>query len=87
MRQFLSPIELPHPHRVLERRSRGTDARMVHASADRVHGEIELRRVPAVEAQFLLAELSPPLERRVVEEVKAQRLLDLVGELAGEQHP
>jgi hypothetical protein len=43
--------------------------------------------VPAVEAQFLLAELAPPLERRVVEEVKAQRLLDLVGELAGEQHP
>ncbi len=78
-REFLARVELPHPHRVLEGAPCGVDARCLGAAADGAHAEIQPGCVPPVEAHFLLAQHAPPLERGVVEELQAQRLLDLVG--------
>ncbi len=76
--------ELSHAHRVLERRSPAIHERGLGRSADDADAEVQVRRMALVEADFLLAERSAPRKRRVIEEAQAQRLLDLVGELAGE---
>jgi hypothetical protein len=49
--------------------------------------EVDLRRQPLVEAEFLLAEMPPPLQAAEVDESKADRLFQLVGTGAAEKHP
>jgi hypothetical protein len=60
---------------------------IVRRSGDRHHREVPAGGGAAVEAQLLLAAAAPRLEGAEIEEAEAHRLLDLVGEIAREQHP
>src|SRR5690606_9245501 len=64
-----------------------TDARRIMRTANRHDVDVDLRRKSPVEPQLLLAEEAPTLERGEVEEVELDRLLDLVSEVPGQQHP
>lgn len=88
-----------HPHGVVEnplsvgfRLGRASCVRSHHAGRAIYHGdladiEIKLRRKTPVEAQLLVAQKSPALGRGEIDERIADRALDLVGVLAGKQHP
>ena len=51
------------------------------------NAEIQVGRQAAVQSHLGGAKLPPACRRPVVEEVEHDRLLQLVGELAGEEHP
>ena len=75
-----------HLHRVFQRGSRAAEHGGVDAARDRHDVEVEVRGEPPVEPQLLVAEESPRRERGEIEEAEIDRLLDLVGEGAGQQH-
>lgn len=78
-----------HLDRVLDRSLGvlGGELEAAVAPGDRPHPPVDLRRQALVEPHLLPAEVPPPLQRPVVEEGEGDRSLDLVGEIAGEQHP
>ena len=78
--------ELAHLHRVLDDGPITTNDRPVDAAGDRDDVEIDRRREPAIEAQLLLAVELPLREGREVQEPEVDRLLDLVGVRARQQH-
>src|SRR5687767_10116 len=86
-RQLLRRIEFTHADRVLHCGSRAPDLQLPALAREGKHVDIELGGKPPIEAQLLLAQLTPPGERRSIEKVVPYRLLDLVGEAAGEYHP
>ncbi len=82
--------ELHHAHRVLERRHAiggRHDARRGGAAGDGDDVAVQLRRQPPVERDLALAAAAPPGQRAEVGEAEVDRLLDLVGERPGQQHP
>ena len=86
--EFEPRIELHHPQRVLERRGVGVaDAGCGGRSRDRHDVDVQPRRVTAVQSQFFAAQFRATLGRRIVDETEPQRLLHLVGEGPGQEHP
>ena len=79
--------ETAHPDRVLDRRAVAVQPRRIDAAEDRRELEIDLGREAAIQPQLFLAVEAAPLEAREIDEAKADRFLDLVGEVAGENHP
>ena len=57
------------------------------ARRHRAHGEIQIGGQAAVQPHLLLAHLAPPLRRPVIEKREHQRLLQLVGAIARQEHP
>ncbi len=78
--------ELAHPHRVLDRRL-AAHSNPIGRLRDRNDAEVDFRRGAAVDAQLLLAIAAARRQRREIQESEGHRLLDLVGKIAGEQHP
>ena len=78
-----------HPDRVLDRPRLliRHEVQVVLAADDGVDSEVVRGREPMIEAHLLAAHLQPSFEAAVVEERQHQRLLHLVGELAGEEDP
>ena len=85
-RQQSRLIELPHLDGVLEREAVAAQDRRVDGSGDRDDVEIDRRGETPIEPQLLLAEEPPLRQRREVEELEADSLLDLVRKFTGEQH-
>lgn len=87
--QSVRLLETAHEHRVLDGpwRVGWRELKPTARSDDRAHPEIDAGRELAVDANLLLARGPPAGERAVVKERKPHRLLDLVGERAGEEHP
>ena len=79
--------EFAHPHRVVQHRAVAFERGRGRTAADGDDVEIEVGREPAVESQFLGAEVPARFQRAEVEEPEVDGLLDLVGEFAGQQHP
>ena len=75
-----------HLHRVFQHGAGAAQLGRVDAAGDRHHIEIEVRGEPPVESELLVAEEPPRRKRREVEEAEIDRLLDLVGERAGQEH-
>ncbi|MNJ56898.1 hypothetical protein D3C77_524620 [compost metagenome] len=57
------------------------------AAADRQHLQVQVWRQALVQAQLFMAEVLPCFQAGEVEKAEVHRLLDLVGERAGEQNP
>ena len=79
----------PHPHRVLDggRVSHRSERVAPVPEQDRVHPQVVARGKAPVEPHLLAAHPEASLGRPVVEEREDHRLLDLVGELAGQKDP
>ena len=73
----------PRTRSVPRRRRCAAPSRAAHGR----HAEVQVRGIPAIQAQLLLAAGPALRERRIVEETQPDRLLDLVGVRPGEQHP
>src|SRR5688572_2120590 len=86
-RQLLARIEFTHADRILHCGSRAPDLQLPALARDRKHVDVEVGGKPPIEPQLLLAQLTPSGERRSIEKVVPYRLLDLVGEAAGQHHP
>jgi hypothetical protein len=86
-RQILGRIELTHADRILHRGSATTHLELSTLACQGEHVDVKIGGKPQIEPQLLLAQLTPPGERRSIEKVVPHRLLDLVGEAAGEHHP
>ena len=79
-------VEGAHAHRDVEHRAVAAQAGPVVAAGHRHHVQVGIGRQPAVQPQFLGAGRASPRQRRLVEVRGGQRLLDLVGEAAVQQH-
>ena len=79
--------KLAHFHRVLEGLAGAVDARGGRGAGDGNDVEIDVRCQPPVELHFVAAGVQALAEAAEIEEAEVQRLLDLVGEFAGEQDP
>ena len=79
--------ELPHTDRVLEDIAAALQVRSVRRAANRHHIEIQLGRKTTVEAQFLGTEIPALLQGGKIEKAEVDRFLDLVGKVAGKDHP
>ena len=85
--QCAARVEAMHPDRVLDRvAADDADARPGGRRDDRNNVEIQPRRGAPVQAHFLEAGVVPLRKRGEVEEAQVDGLLDLVGEVAGQQH-
>ncbi len=80
-------VEAPHPDGVLERLAVTADDGLCRTSGYGNHVEVELRRPRPVQAQLLFAKMPAFLQGAEVEEIEHDRLLDLVGVVAGQDHP
>ena len=88
-------IETAHPDEVVERgRARGCSIDTLIANAHpllrlpyRHHRLVKLRHRAPVQAQLRLARLASAFHRAEIQEAQIERLLQLPGMLAGEQHP
>ncbi len=85
--EFVLARELPHAHRVLQHRAVAAHPRLAAAMHDRAHVQIQRRGEAPVQAHLLAAQLEPALRLAHVQERMAHGTLDLVGKLAGQQHP
>ena len=65
----------------------GDDAKSIAAPDDRAHPQIDPGSELLVDPHLLAAGAVTKRQRAVVEEAERQRLLDLVGALAGDEHP
>ncbi len=76
----------PHLDGVFDDGARGrAQPRCVAAPPDRRDFKVDPRRQAAIEAQFLLAVEAPLFQGAEIQKAEIERLLQLVGELAGEQ--
>ena len=78
-------VELAHLDRVIEDRSIAANVGAGSAAGDRHHCQIQLGSEPPVQAQLLFAAMLPALQSGEIQEAEVQRLLELVGVLAGEK--
>ncbi len=85
--QQLGLRELAHLQHVLEGIAVAADHRSIRRAGDRQHFQVEVRCHALVEAQLFFAEMLARGQIGEVEEAEVHRLLDLVGVLAGEDHP
>ena len=76
-----------HAHRDFEQPPGARERRPARPFADLDDVEVEIGCEAPVQAQLLVAQASPLGQRGEVEERQAQRLLELVGVRATEQHP
>ena len=74
----------PHLDGPFDDLSRPLHADPISLPDDRHDPQVNLRRQPTVQPDLLLAEVPPPLERAVIDEPQAYRLLDLVRERPGQ---
>jgi hypothetical protein len=74
-----------HSDRVLDGRPAAAEPRRRLGSGDPHHVHVKLLRGAPVQPDLLLAEVLPGLQRAEVDEAEGDRLLQLVGKLAGEQ--
>jgi hypothetical protein len=85
--ELLAPVELPHADGVLDELALLVHRQPAARAHDAGQAEVQARGEALVEPQLLLAEVTAARAGREVEEVEANRLLDLVGEAAGQEHP
>ena len=80
--------EAAHSDRIFDRRGGiCCQQRLLRAAADRDHIQIQLRRQPAVQADFFGAVKPAVLQAAAIEKTQIQRLLDLVRIAPGQQYP
>ncbi|MNJ62024.1 hypothetical protein D3C77_578430 [compost metagenome] len=79
--------ELAHLQRIFDRRARAIQLRRLLATGDRQYLQVQAGGHALVQAQFFFAEVLACRQRGEVEKAEVHRLLDLVGELAGENDP
>jgi hypothetical protein len=90
--QALRGVEAAHLHRPVDRLRRvgrivgPAEQRRIRRPEHRPQRHIELRRRATVDAQLLGAEVAPRRQRREVQKGQPQRLLELEGVGAGQQH-
>jgi hypothetical protein len=77
-------VEIAHLYSVFDDFPTAADLRRLRRAADRYDLEVKLRREPRVQPEFLLAEKPSFIQGRGIEETEIDGLLDLVGEVAGE---
>ena len=77
--------EPPHLHRPLDDLAGALDADRLPLPGHGDDAEVDVGRQAAVEAHLLLAAVPTPLEGAVVDEAEVDRLLDLVGQRAGQE--
>jgi hypothetical protein len=80
-------VEAHHLHRVLEYFAVAADGWLVRRPRDRNDLQVQFRRPRPVEPKFLFAIMLALFQRAEIEEVEYDRLLDLVGVVAGEDYP
>ncbi len=85
-RQQAVLVELPHLHRVFDRRALASEHGCVQRTRDRNDVQVKRRREPAVEAELLAAIELASRQGGEIEEVEVDGLLDLVREGPVEQH-
>ena len=76
-----------HPDGRLDGASRATEEVAAISLHDVDDAEVDVRAKPAIEPDLVLAVGQAPLAGREVEEAEVDRLLDLVGERAGQDDP
>ncbi|MNE07933.1 hypothetical protein D3C80_1005730 [compost metagenome] len=79
--------ELAHLQHILECRTFASDLRRLGGAGDRQHFEVEVVGQALIQAQLFATEMLAGVEAGEVEEAEVDRLLDLVGIAAGQQHP
>ena len=79
-------IEAPHAHGPVDHRPVTVDPRRLDGPGDRADAQIDLRGQTPVQPQFLEAGPMPRLQAEEIEKAEIQRLLELVGEIAGQHH-
>ncbi len=79
--------KLHHFYGKFDRFAGSPDDRLLVGSGNRHDIQIERGSEAAIEPQFLLAGVSPRIQRREVHKIKPHRLDDLVGEVAGQKNP
>jgi hypothetical protein len=80
-------VEATHPYGILERLAVAAEMRLAIASGYRHDIEVNFRSPGLVEPDLFVATEFAFLEAAEVQEVQRQRLLDLVGEVSGENDP
>ena len=79
--------EPAHPHGDIDHLAIAAKARPARPSAHLDHVEIQVRREAAIDAKLLVTAATPFGQAREIEEGETDRLLELVGQRSGEQHP
>jgi hypothetical protein len=79
--------EAAHLQRVFDDGAAAGELWLVRTTGDRHHGQVNVGRKATVQTQLGRAARVALVECAVVEEGQGERLLDLVGELAGQQQP
>ncbi len=79
-------LETAHLHRVVDRRARPAEHGQGGRAGDRNDLEVQLRRRAPVERELALAEMPACVERGEIEKAQVDRLFQLVGGVAREQH-
>ena len=79
--------EVPHVHRVFQRRAAAVQHWRLRGAGDARQVQVQRRREPAVQPQFLLAKMPARLQRGVVDKRQSNRFFELVGTVARQQHP
>jgi hypothetical protein len=80
-------LELPHAHRMFYNRTIARDTRPPILRVDRAHINVQLRREPSVQTDFLGAEECPAFNGAQIGEWVLHGSLELVRELARQQYP
>ena len=87
MIERLRLVEAPHLHRPFHRLAGAADGeRAVFLARDRHRAAVDRRREGSIDLDLGRAGGLAPVERRIIEERKAHRALDLEGALAGQKY-
>ena len=79
--------EAAHLHRVFERSARTAETRRIRTAGDPHDTEVIAGSQTPVQPHLLVAGLTAQRKRAEIEESEIDGFLDLVGVIAGEQHP
>ena len=85
--ELFTPVEGPHDHRIFHRRAVPIYSGPGAMTRDGTDFQVKSGSKAPIESQLLLAEMTPIIQLAEVGEGVDHRSLDLVGALAGEQHP
>jgi hypothetical protein len=85
--QFILAAELAHFHGVLDELPPAINLRVALRRRDSAYVNVELRRETPVETQLFATKMGASLAGAQIDERKVDGTLDLVSELASEQHP
>ena len=76
-----------HLHRIINNLAAAVQAWSIECAANLDDVEVDARCKSTIQAQFLVAEMVPLIQRGKVEEAEINRFLDLVRVIAGQNDP